>query len=88
MLAHEMAALFFSDYLHLLAGWLPPLLDRIARNFTTVVCPLIDVIDDDTLEYKYDQGSGDAVIHSIGVFDWTLTVIIINCCKRSYDQTL
>uniref|UniRef100_A0A336MPS4 CSON002865 protein n=1 Tax=Culicoides sonorensis TaxID=179676 RepID=A0A336MPS4_CULSO len=34
-------------------GWLEPLLDRIARNRTTVVCPVIDVIDDTTLEYHF-----------------------------------
>ena len=37
----------------LFPGWLEPLLDRIARNSTTVVCPVIDVIDDSTLEYHY-----------------------------------
>ena len=44
-------------------GWLEPLLDRIARNKTTVVCPVIDTIADDTLEYMYDSGGG---------FDWNL----------------
>lgn len=39
-------------------GWLEPLLDRIARNRTTVVCPVIDVIDDTTLEYHFrDSGN-------------------------------
>ena len=32
-------------------GWLEPLLDRIARNSSTVVCPSIDVISDSTLEF-------------------------------------
>ena len=47
-------------------GWLEPLLDRIARNSTTVVCPVIDVIADDTLEYK---NSG---YQAVGGFDWNL----------------
>jgi hypothetical protein len=34
-------------------GWIEPLLDRIARNSTTVVCPVIDVIDDATLEFHF-----------------------------------
>lgn len=47
-------------------GWLEPLLDRIARNSTTVVCPVIDVVDDNTLEYK---NSG---YQAVGGFDWNL----------------
>ncbi|KAH8275515.1 hypothetical protein KR026_009415 [Drosophila bipectinata] len=49
-------------------GWLEPLLDRIARNSTTVVCPVIDVISDDTLEYHYRDSSGV----NVGGFDWNL----------------
>ncbi|KAJ2948958.1 hypothetical protein O0L34_g5896 [Tuta absoluta] len=49
-------------------GWLEPLLDRIARNKTTVVCPVIDVIDDNTLEFHYRDSS--AV--NVGGFDWNL----------------
>lgn len=32
-------------------GWLEPLLARIAEDRTTVACPIIDVIADDTFEY-------------------------------------
>ena len=49
-------------------GWLEPLLDRIARNKTNVVCPVIDVIDDDTLEYHYQDSGGV----NVGGFDWNL----------------
>ncbi|XP_043202414.1 putative polypeptide N-acetylgalactosaminyltransferase 9 isoform X4 [Amphibalanus amphitrite] len=49
-------------------GWLEPLLDEIAKNRTTVVCPVIDVIDDTTLEYHYQKASGT----SVGGFDWNL----------------
>ncbi|XP_074032105.1 polypeptide N-Acetylgalactosaminyltransferase 9 [Leptinotarsa decemlineata] len=50
------------------AGWLEPLLDRIARNSTTVVCPVIDVIDDTTMEFHYHDSSGV----NVGGFDWNL----------------
>ncbi|XP_043269819.1 putative polypeptide N-acetylgalactosaminyltransferase 9 isoform X2 [Venturia canescens] len=49
-------------------GWLEPLVDRIARNPTTVVCPVIDVIDDTTLEYHWRDSGGV----NVGGFDWNL----------------
>lgn len=49
-------------------GWLEPLLDRIAQNSTTVVCPVIDVIDDTTLEYHWRDSGGV----NVGGFDWSL----------------
>ncbi|XP_063696657.1 putative polypeptide N-acetylgalactosaminyltransferase 9 isoform X2 [Culicoides brevitarsis] len=49
-------------------GWLEPLLDRIARNKTTVVCPVIDVIDDTTLEYHFRDSGGV----NVGGFDFNL----------------
>nr|CAH0108430.1 unnamed protein product [Daphnia galeata] len=48
-------------------GWLEPLLDRIARNSTTVVCPVIDVIDEDSLAIHFDKKSVQ-----VGGFDWGL----------------
>lgn len=51
-----------------LSGWLEPLLDRIGRNSTTVVCPVIDVIDDTTLEYHWKNSDGV----NVGGFDWNL----------------
>lgn len=49
-------------------GWLEPLLDRIARNSTNVVTPIIDVIDDTTFQYHYGPGV------AVGGFDWNLQV--------------
>lgn len=49
-------------------GWLEPLLQRIADNYTTVVCPVIDVIDDDTFEYHFRDSGGV----NVGGFDWNL----------------
>lgn len=49
-------------------GWLEPLLDRIAANQSNVVAPVIDVIDDKTMQYKF----GDAKATNVGGFDWNL----------------
>ncbi|XP_006863210.1 PREDICTED: polypeptide N-acetylgalactosaminyltransferase 12 [Chrysochloris asiatica] len=48
-------------------GWLEPLLERIHREESAVVCPVIDVIDWDTFEYL-----GNAGEPQIGGFDWRL----------------
>jgi len=50
------------------AGWLEPLLDRIATNQSNVVAPVIDVIDDKTMQYKF----AGAKATNVGGFDWNL----------------
>lgn len=52
------------------AGWLEPLLDRIARDPTTVVCPVIEVINDDTFQVRVSKPR-DA---QVGGFNWGLIV--------------
>ena len=59
---------FFCFCLLSFIGWLEPLLDRIARNSTTVVCPVIDVINDTTMEFYYKDSGGV----NVGGFDWNL----------------
>uniref|UniRef100_A0AC35TYG2 Polypeptide N-acetylgalactosaminyltransferase n=1 Tax=Rhabditophanes sp. KR3021 TaxID=114890 RepID=A0AC35TYG2_9BILA len=45
-------------------NWLPPLVEPIVENYKTIVCPLVDVIDCDTYEYRaQDDGAR-------GSFDW------------------
>lgn len=46
--------------------WLEYIIDRIGKNRNTVICPMIDGIDDKTLEYS--RGGGIAV----GGFTWSL----------------
>ncbi|KRF81438.1 polypeptide N-acetylgalactosaminyltransferase 5 isoform X2 [Drosophila novamexicana] len=47
-------------------GWLEPLLARIVQNRRTVVCPIIDVISDETFEYITASDS------TWGGFNWKL----------------
>ncbi|CAG7837131.1 unnamed protein product [Allacma fusca] len=64
---------FLDSHVEPTTGWLPPLLDRIARNFTTVVVPIIEVIDQDTFEFVYDSDPALLKEPFVGSFDWSLT---------------
>ncbi|XP_060800653.1 N-acetylgalactosaminyltransferase 6 isoform X2 [Amyelois transitella] len=56
--------IFLDSHTEANVNWLPPLLEPIALNYRTVVCPFIDVIAYDTLEYRaQDEGAR-------GAFDW------------------
>lgn len=65
-------ALFYSNFLTILIdlqcteGWLEPLLSRIVLDRRTVVCPIIDVISDETFEYV------TASDQTWGGFNWKL----------------
>ncbi|KAK5608312.1 Polypeptide N-acetylgalactosaminyltransferase 10 [Crenichthys baileyi] len=58
---------FLDSHCEANVNWLPPLLDRIAQNWKTIVCPMIDVIDHD--HFGYDTQAGDAMR---GAFDWEM----------------
>lgn len=58
----------YTELFNPFAGWIEPLLDRIKKNPTNVVCPVIDVIGDDTFEYHYAK----AYFTNVGGFDWSL----------------
>ena len=50
------------------SGWLEPLLAPIAANWSAVVTPVIDVIDDTTFAFHYNSARATQV----GGFDWNL----------------
>ncbi|CAJ0941231.1 unnamed protein product [Ranitomeya imitator] len=58
---------FLDSHCETNVNWLPPLLDRIAQNRKTIVCPMIDVIDHDN--FAYGTQAGDAMR---GAFDWEM----------------
>uniref|UniRef100_A0A1B6E8D1 Polypeptide N-acetylgalactosaminyltransferase n=1 Tax=Clastoptera arizonana TaxID=38151 RepID=A0A1B6E8D1_9HEMI len=49
-------------------GWLEPLLDRIGRDPTNVVCPVIETINDNTFEISFTKANHIQV----GGFSWNL----------------
>ena len=57
---------FLDSHCECTQGWLEPLLDRIARNPSTVASPIIETIDDNTFEYKHGPK-----VH-LGGFNWKL----------------
>lgn len=56
--------IFLDSHVEANTNYLPPLLDPIAQNYRTVVCPFIDVIDAHDYEYRaQDEGNR-------GGFEW------------------
>lgn len=56
--------LFLDSHVEANVNYLPPLLDPIADDYRTVVCPFIDVIDYENFNYRaQDEGAR-------GAFDW------------------
>nr|CAD7595837.1 unnamed protein product [Timema genevievae] len=61
-------------------GWLEPLLSRIAEDRKTVVCPIIDVISDETFEYI------TASDMTWGGFNWRLNFRWYRVPQREMDR--
>ncbi|KAL1497990.1 hypothetical protein ABEB36_008862 [Hypothenemus hampei] len=61
-------------------GWLEPLLARIVQNRKTVVCPIIDVISDETFEYI------TASDMTWGGFNWKLNFRWYRVSQREMDR--
>jgi polypeptide N-acetylgalactosaminyltransferase len=62
---------FLDSHIECSPGWLEPLLDRIARNSSNVVSPVIDSISDRTFGYSATNSQSTAV----GGFNWNLQFI-------------
>lgn len=58
--------IFLDSHCEATQGWIEPILSRIALQPSTVVCPSIDAINDNTLDFNGGGGS------AVGGFYWTL----------------
>lgn len=59
--------LYLDSHCECTTGWLEPLLQRIKENPMAFVVPIIDVIDDKTLEYYHGNGN----YFQVGGFTWS-----------------
>ncbi|XP_054167331.1 probable N-acetylgalactosaminyltransferase 9 [Oppia nitens] len=58
---------FLDSHVEVTVGWLEPLLYRIKEDRRNVICPVIDVISDKTLEYY----AGNPYYFQVGGFTWS-----------------
>ncbi|KAF0045368.1 hypothetical protein F2P81_001897 [Scophthalmus maximus] len=71
---------FLDAHCECTTGWLEPLLTRIKQDKKTVVCPIIDVISDDTFEYM----AGSDMTY--GGFNWKLNFRWYPVPQREMDR--
>lgn len=63
------ALVFMDAHIEVTEGWLEPLIDPIAKNHNASTIPVVDGLDPETLEYKYNP---DPKTYMVGGFDWNL----------------
>ncbi|GLD63618.1 polypeptide N-acetylgalactosaminyltransferase 1, partial [Lates japonicus] len=71
---------FLDAHCECTTGWLEPLLARIKQDKRTVVCPIVDVISDDTFEYM----AGSDMTY--GGFNWKLNFGWYPVPQREMDR--
>ena len=67
---------FLDAHCEVTTGWLEPLLARIAEKSTAVVCPVIDIINDDNFSYVKSFS-----LHW-GAFNWELHFRFVQNIKK------
>ncbi|XP_043930770.1 polypeptide N-acetylgalactosaminyltransferase 13 [Protopterus annectens] len=78
--SHGQVIAFLDAHCECATGWLEPLLARIKEDRKTVVCPIIDVISDDTFEYKAGSDM------KYGGFNWQLNFHWYPVPQREMDR--
>jgi len=71
---------FLDSHVECTEGWLEPLLSEVATNRKAVVCPIIDVISDETFEYV------SASDMTWGGFNWKLNFRWYRVPQREVDR--
>jgi len=71
---------FLDSHVECTEGWLEPLLSEVAKNRKAVVCPIIDVISDETFEYV------TASDMTWGGFNWKLNFRWYRVPQREVDR--
>ncbi|KAL5010191.1 hypothetical protein ScPMuIL_012496 [Solemya velum] len=73
---------FLDSHIETPEGWLEPMLDRIAKNHTTVVMPAFDAIDSVNFKYHYQPVAG----MSINGFTWDLSFSFTRIPDRERER--
>lgn len=74
--------LFLDSHCEATDLWLEPLVQRIKENRRVFICPVIDIINDKTLEYN----AVDPYFFQLGGFDWTGHFTWINRLEAEAEQ--